>query len=141
MEKLLEVTEIELHHIATILKLVIEGLAISIVAFSILKTVPKFVRSYQRKDSENFYHEIRLDLGLSLALALEFLLAADIVATAVTPTWEAIGSLGAIAGVRTFLNYFLRQEVKELEAEKQRNQGEPVRFARTNELNKSVSVK
>ncbi len=126
MEKLLEVTEIELHHLATILKLVIEGIAISIVAFSILKTVPKFIRSYRRKDSEDFYHEIRLDFGLSLALALEFLLAADIVATAVTPTWEAIGSLGAIAGVRTFLNYFLRQEVKELEAEKQRNKVERI---------------
>ena len=126
MEKLLEVTEIELHHLATILKLLIEGIAILIVAFSILKTVPKFIRSYRRKDSEEFYHEIRLDFGLSLALALEFLLAADIVATAVTPTWEAIGSLGAIAGVRTFLNYFLRQEVKELEAEKQRNKVESI---------------
>lgn len=121
MEKLLEITEIELHHIATILKLVIESIAVSIVAFSILKTVAKFARIYQRKDSEDFYHEIRLDFGLSLALALEFLLAADIVATAVTPTWEAIGLLGAIAGIRTFLNYFLRQEVRELEADKQRN--------------------
>ena len=139
MERLLEVTEIELHYLATTLKLFIESIAILIVAFSILKTVPKFIRSYQRKDSEEFYHEIRLDLGLSLALALEFLLAADIVATAVTPTWEAIGALGAIAGVRTFLNYFLRQEVKELEAEKQRNKEERARFITTNELNKSVS--
>ncbi|MBE9045692.1 DUF1622 domain-containing protein [Pleurocapsales cyanobacterium LEGE 10410] len=124
MEKLLEVTEAELHQIATIIKLVIEAISISIVVFSILKTVPKFVHSYQKKDSEDFYHEIRLDLGLSLALALEFLLAADIVATAVTPTWESIGLLGAIAGIRTFLNYFLRQEVKELEAEKKINQVE-----------------
>jgi uncharacterized membrane protein len=126
MEKLLEVTEIELHYFATSLKLVIEGIAIFIVAFSILKTVLKFIRIYKRKNSEDFYHEIRLDFGLSLALALEFLLAADIVATAVTPTWEAIGVLGAIAGVRTFLNYFLRQEVKELEAEKQRNKVESI---------------
>ncbi len=126
MEKLLEVTEIELHHIANILRLIIEGIAISIVVVSIVKTVPKFVRSYKRQDSEDFYHEIRLDLGLSLALALEFLLAADIVATAVTPTWESVGSLGAISGIRTFLNYFLRQEVKELEAEKKRNKVERV---------------
>lgn len=124
MEKFSEVTEVELHQIATIIKLVIEGISISIVVFSILKTVPKFVHSYRKKDSEDFYHEIRLDLGQSLALALEFLLAADIVATAVTPTWEAIGLLGAIAGIRTFLNYFLRQEVRELEAEKQRNKVE-----------------
>ena len=120
MEHLLEIAEIELHHIATVMKLIIEGIAIFIVAFSILKTVPKFVKSYKRKDSETFYHEIRLELGLSLALALEFLLAADIVATAVTPTWEAIGLLAAIATIRTFLNYFLHQEVKELEAENER---------------------
>ena len=141
MERLLEITEIELHYLATTLKLFIESIAILIVAFSIIKTVPKFIRSYQRKDSEEFYHEIRLDLGLSLALALEFLLAADIVATAVTPTWEAIGALGAIAGVRTFLNYFLRQEVKELEAERQRSKEGQVQFVSTNGVNKSVLVK
>ena len=117
MGELLEVAEMEMQHIATILKLIIEGAAVSIIAFSILKTVSKFIRTYKKKDSEEFYHEIRLDLGLSLALALEFLLAADIVATAITPTWEAIGLLAAIAGIRTFLNHFLHQEVKELEVE------------------------
>ena len=120
MEHLLELAEIELHHIATFMKLIIEGIAIFIVAFSILKTVPKFIKSYKRKDSESFYHEIRLELGLSLALALEFLLAADVVGTAVTPSWESIGLLAAIAAIRTFLNYFLHQEVRELEAENER---------------------
>lgn len=118
METLIHFIESELHHIATIVKLIIEAIAISIVVFSTIRTVPKFIRTYKRRDSEAFYHEIRLDLGLSLALSLEFLVAADIVATAVTPSWEAIGLLGAIAAIRTFLNYFLHKEVKELEAEK-----------------------
>lgn len=122
MDEALKIMEIELHHIATILKLLIEGVAISIVVFSIIKTIPKFVRSYRRKNSEEFYHEIRLDLGLSLTLALEFLLAADIIATAVTPSWNSIGLLAAIAGIRTFLNYFLHQEIRELEADKQNSQ-------------------
>ena len=117
MDETLNIMELELHHVATILKLIIESVAIFIIAFSIFKTIPKFIRSYRRKNSERFYHEIRLDLGLSLALALEFLLAADIVATAVTPTWESIGLLAAIAGIRTFLNYFLHKEVKEIKAE------------------------
>ena len=117
MEESLRTMEVELHHFATILKLIIEAVAIFIIAVSILKTLPKFIRSYRRQDSESFYHEIRLDLCLSLALSLEFLLAADIVGTAVSPSWESIGSLGAIAGIRTFLNYFLHQEVKELKAE------------------------
>ena len=126
MNELLEVVEMELHHVANIAQLVIEGVAICIIIFSILKTAAKFIRSYRKKNSEEFYHEIRLDLGLSLALGLEFLLAADIVATAVTPSWEAIGRLAAIAGIRTFLNHFLRQEVKELEAEKHQDLGEQI---------------
>ncbi len=73
MSGLILAIETELHYIANILKLIIEGIAIFIVAFSILKTIPKFLRSYRRKDSEDFYHTIRLNLGLSLALALEFL--------------------------------------------------------------------
>lgn len=117
MSEFLEAVEIEMQHIATILKLIIEGAAVFIIAFSILRTISKFIRTHRKRGSEEFYHEIRLDLGLSLALSLEFLLAADIVATAITPTWEAIGLLAAIAGIRTFLNYFLHKEVKELETE------------------------
>jgi uncharacterized membrane protein len=121
MSGLILAIETELHYIANILKLIIEGIAIFIIAFSIFKTLTKFLRSYRRQNSEDFYHTIRLNLGLSLALALEFLLAADIVGTAITPTWESIGLLAAIAGIRTFLNYFLHKEVRELEAEKLHN--------------------
>jgi uncharacterized membrane protein len=46
-----------------------------------------------------------------LALALEFQLGADILATAVSPDWEQIGKLGAIAVIRTGLNYFLTREM------------------------------
>ncbi len=55
---------------------------------------------------------IRLQLGKALALALEFLLAADIIQTAVAPTWNDIGQLAAIAALRTLLNYFLEKELK-----------------------------
>lgn len=54
---------------------------------------------------------IRLGLGRTLGLALEFLLAADILSTAVAPTWDAIGKLAAVATIRTLLNYFLGQEL------------------------------
>jgi hypothetical protein len=52
-------------------------------------------------------------LGLSLSLGLEFLLAADILRTSVSPTWEEIGQLAAIVGIRTALNFFLGREVVE----------------------------
>ena len=63
------------------------------------------------------YLETRLMLSRFLVLALEFQLAADILATASEPSWEQLGRLGAIAVIRTFLNYFLSKEVKEIEEE------------------------
>lgn len=59
--------------------------------------------------------EIRLSLGRSLALALEFELGADILKTAVAPTWNDIGLLAAIAVLRTALNYFLERELRNAE--------------------------
>ncbi|GEM_PF-401594 len=57
--------------------------------------------------------QIRLGLGLSLALGLEFLLAADILRTAVSPTFTEIGQLAAIVAIRTALNFFLGRELVE----------------------------
>jgi uncharacterized membrane protein len=57
------------------------------------------------------YEEVRLLLGRYLALGLEFALGADILATAVSPSWDDIGQLAAIAGIRTALNYFLAREL------------------------------
>lgn len=59
--------------------------------------------------------EIRLSLGRSLALALELELGADILKTAVAPTWNDIGLLAAIAVLRTTLNYFLERELRNAE--------------------------
>jgi uncharacterized membrane protein len=54
-------------------------------------------------------------LGTWLLLALEFELAADIVASVASPTWQDIGELGAIAVIRTFLNYFLERDLEKAE--------------------------
>jgi uncharacterized membrane protein len=47
-----------------------------------------------------------------IVLSLEFALAADIVRTAIAPTWDDIGRLGAIAVIRTGLNYFLEKDME-----------------------------
>ncbi len=97
----------------------IAALAIIVVASSraLKRIITRYVKSRQLID----YHEVvRLEFGLSLALALEFLLAADIAATAVAPSWEALGKLGVVAAIRTFLNIFLEQEVEKLEEKNNR---------------------
>jgi uncharacterized membrane protein len=47
-----------------------------------------------------------------LLLGLEFELAADVIRTAISPTWNDIGQLGAIATIRTVLNYFLEKDIE-----------------------------
>ncbi len=67
---------------------------------------------FVRRDTDQQAKEnIRLNLGRWLAVALEFELAADILRTAVAPTWNEIGQLAAIIVLRTVLNYFLQQEI------------------------------
>ena len=50
--------------------------------------------------------------GLWLLIGLEFELAADIIGSVLSPTWQDIGELGAIAVIRTFLNYFLEKDLE-----------------------------
>lgn len=52
-----------------------------------------------------------------LILGLEFTLAGDIIRTAIAPTWNDIGQLGAIAGIRTALNWFLERDIEGFQAE------------------------
>ena len=55
----------------------------------------------------------RRTLARFLVIALELQLAADIIATATHPTFDELLKLGAIAIIRTFLNYFLVLEMRE----------------------------
>jgi uncharacterized membrane protein len=59
--------------------------------------------------------ELRMRFGGWLLLGLEFALAADIIRTAISPTWSDIGQLAAIGLIRTFLNYFLEQDLEKYE--------------------------
>ncbi|MDJ1180692.1 DUF1622 domain-containing protein [Roseofilum sp. BLCC_M91] len=77
-----------------------------------IKLIPQ-IRLMAHGDTETPFVLLRIKLGSWLALALEFQLGADILATTVAPSWESLGKLGAIAIIRTFLNYFLNQELAE----------------------------
>lgn len=57
---------------------------------------------------------IRIRLGSYLVLALEFFIAGDIIKTIITPTWQALGILGAIVIIRTILSYFLTKDLKKI---------------------------
>ncbi|MEP6703958.1 MAG: DUF1622 domain-containing protein [Acidobacteriota bacterium] len=94
------------------LKLAIETTGAIVIGIGVVISVFEFVRSLVPPQMES-YNRIRLTLARYLALALEFQLGADILTTAVAPSWDQIGKLGAIAVIRTALNYFLTREMQE----------------------------
>ncbi|MEH0846125.1 DUF1622 domain-containing protein [Micromonospora sp. CPCC 205711] len=71
----------------------------------------RFVVEGLRHRSAAAFTPIRLSLGRFLTLGLEFQLAADILRTAVSPTFVQLGQLAATATIRTALNFFLRREI------------------------------
>lgn len=94
-----------------------EAIAGALIAIAVIEAtfrIPAILRystAAHPDQSHEAKEEVRLRLGRWLALALEFELGADILRTAIAPTWSEIGQLAAIATVRTALNYFLQQEI------------------------------
>ena len=78
------------------LKLFIELTGAAIIAIGVLLAIVQFFRTLSAGNSDG-YTKIRLLLARYLALALEFQLGADILSTAISPSWDQIGKLGAIA--------------------------------------------
>jgi uncharacterized membrane protein len=96
---------------------VIEACSVLTILYGVVRAVGEALLSGVRRPARVSLTRIRLDLGCALSLALEFLLAADILQTMVSPTLEQVGILGAIAVIRTGLNYFLGKEIKEEQEE------------------------
>ena len=92
------------------LKLGVEVVGALIISLGILVAGALLVRALLARRTADFT-AIRLTLARYLALALEFQLGADILSTAIAPSWEQIGKLGAIAVIRTALNFFLSKEM------------------------------
>jgi len=100
-------------------------LSVALIGIGVLLTTWYFIRlllTGRRKTQRErgmAYQSARLILSRFLAMALEFQLAADQLGTTVTPSWDHLGRLGAIARIRTFLNYFLAREIHDEEKAEQ----------------------
>ena len=93
------------------LRLAIETIGALVIGLGMITSAYQFAQTLWRRSQD--YNAIRLTLARYLALALEFQLGADILSTAIGPTWTQLGKLGAIAVIRTGLNYFLMREMRE----------------------------
>ncbi|WP_406045401.1 DUF1622 domain-containing protein [Micromonospora sp. NBC_00898] len=100
-----------LRHGDEIVVAVVEVAGALIIFIGALWAASRFVAMGLRHRDAALFTPIRLSLGRFLTLGLEFQLAADILRTAVSPTFTQIGQLAAIATIRTALNFFLRREI------------------------------
>lgn len=100
---------------AMTLRSVLEALSLGTVLLGLLITLRQAWQGWRvRRRGPSAFQAVRLTFGSWLAMALEFQLGADIVATSTSPTGANLVQLGVVAVIRTLLNVFL---ARDLEAE------------------------
>lgn len=105
--------EVFVNQAAHLVALIAELVAIFVIFSGIFKLVIIYIKNmfYFQFDVKEFV-SIRSKLGSALSLSLELLIGADILKTAIAPTWNEIGMLASVVVIRTVLNYFLNQEIR-----------------------------
>lgn len=94
------------------IRLAVESIGAAIVLVGVLSALLRVVRVAASRPPRRF-NDVRIAFARSLALALEFELGADILSTAIAPSWDQIGKLAAVAIIRTALNFFLMKEMRD----------------------------
>ena len=119
----METLEALFKNYASHVALFVEAIAALVITVGAVQAVIGLLNPAGRDPAKPFRRKkmIWMRFGIWLLLGLEFELAADIVRTAIAPSWNDIGQLGAIALIRTFLNYFLERDVEKYGEE----QGQP----------------
>jgi uncharacterized membrane protein len=90
----------------------LEIISASVIAAALIKLVFSYFQSFLKTKNGLSAMQARVTFGSAVSVSLELLLGADVLATAVAPSWDDIGKLAAIAILRTALNYFLERELK-----------------------------
>jgi len=90
----------------------LEIISALVIAVALVGLAVNYSRSYLSAKNGLSAMEARMLFGSAVAVSLELLLGADVLATAVAPSWDDIGKLAAIAVLRTGLNFFLEKELK-----------------------------
>ena len=108
---------------------VIGLISFAIMAYGALLAIVNLIKAEISRFSGKFNIErvsvIRRNFGNYLLLGLEFLIAADIIQTIITPTLEELAILGGIVVVRILLNYFLYKEIENVKLMKSKSEVVP----------------
>lgn len=100
------------------LYIAIGSIGVAIIVWGVIITVFRLMKlEGSRVKHKSIFREresVRHQFASYLLLALEFLIAADIIATVIHPTFEEIAILASIVVIRTVISYFLENEIIKL---------------------------
>jgi uncharacterized membrane protein len=94
--------------------ILINALALLVIVIGTLEALVKGLRFVMSSPSGHERRDVWLRYARWLVAGLTFQLAADIIETSITASWDAVGRIGAIAVIRTFLNYFLERDLRQI---------------------------
>jgi uncharacterized membrane protein len=91
---------------------IVEGAAALLIAIGAAEAFAMSLLRFRAPTPQKM--QIWMHFATWLLLGLEFELAADVIRTAIAPTWSDIGQLASIAAIRTFLSYFLDKDIEQV---------------------------
>lgn len=109
-----------LHNIFAYIIHIIDILAVVILVIGVIKVVIKYSYIEIKKLRSTPIHEIqriRCELGVYILLALDLLIAKDIIHTVTDLSQERLIELGVLIVLRTIIGYFIGKEVESIENE------------------------
>jgi uncharacterized membrane protein len=92
---------------------IIDWLALIVIVLGAAEAFVRGVWTMFASTNGHIESDAWLRLGRWLVAGLTFQLAADILETAITTSWDEVARHGAIAAIRTFLNFFLERDIRE----------------------------
>lgn len=86
-----------------------------VILFGVLIALFRYVSfPFYQKEQKMDINQIRLNLGLTLTLGLEFIVAADLIGTTTAPDYYSVGIVASIVLIRTLLSYTLNREINSI---------------------------
>lgn len=92
----------------------IDFAALIVIAFGTVEVLINVARTAITSVTGHEQRDVWLRYARWLVAALTLQLGADIIETAITTSWDAVGRIVAIALIRTFLNFFLERDLAEI---------------------------
>ena len=96
----------------------IDAIALLVILVGTVEVLCTVARAAFKPLGEQLARRAWLRYSRWLVAGLTFQLAADIIDTSITTSWQTIGRVAAVAVIRTFLNYFLERDVERQQQER-----------------------